>query len=61
MAKKNKKIGRVLIWLGIVGVLLPHIGFLLGFFPTLNDPSHSYFEIASAVAIGWGAMQLTKK
>ena len=60
MARNKKKIGRFVIWLGILGVLLPHIGFLLGFLPTLNDPSHSYFEIASAVAIGWGLMQMMK-
>lgn len=51
----KKKTAKLLIWLGVAGVIIPHMFFFLGLFPdfltTLDDPSHSIFEIAMGILI----------
>lgn len=69
MTHKLKTTGWILFLLGLLGVFLPHILFLMGAFPdllsTLDDPSHSIFEIISGVMIFFGmiliVMGITRK
>ena len=61
MAKKKKDVlGLVLFYVGLGGLVLPHILFLLNLVTTLDMPSHSYFEVAIAGIIFWGMMRLMK-
>jgi len=63
MAKNKAKIviGWILVVLGLSGVFLPHIGFLLKLVPTLDVISHSVFEIVSGVFILIGAILINMK
>ena len=51
--KLNKNTAKIVFFLGLAGVLIPHGGFLLNIdlFSNLNVVSHSFAEIVSAGAI----------
>lgn len=51
-------ISKTLIVIGLFGVFVPHIGFLIGVVPTLDIDSHSIVEIISGISILIGAFIL---
>lgn len=56
MASGMKIFGWILIIIGLLGVFVPHIGFLANMIPTLDTISHATVEIISGVLILIGAI-----
>lgn len=50
----KKKTAKIVFFLGLAGVVVPHIAFLADIIPTLDMISHPIFELASAFALYLG-------
>ena len=58
---KNKKFkGWILIIIGLLGVFIPHIGFIAKTITNLSSISHALLEIVSGIVILAGAIILSK-